>query len=159
MKSMGKETYLTREGFEKLRQELDRLQAEKQELSKMIGEAREQGDLRENAGYQYAREKQALVISRMREVEDRLANVRLIEETKIAKDEVRIGATVTLEEIQSKEKFRYTFVGQEESDPANGKLSVHSPLGEGLLGHKKGETVSIQLPAGQRQFKILKIER
>jgi transcription elongation factor GreA len=156
---MANETYLTREGFQKLRKELDKLQAEKQELSKMIGEAREQGDLRENAGYQYAREKQAQVISRMRELEDRLSNVRLIEETEIAKDEVRIGAKVTIQESSSKDQFCYTFVGQEESDPSNGKLSVHSPLGHGLLGHKIGETVTLQLPAGQKQFKILKIER
>ena len=153
------ETYLTREGFEKLRKDLERLTLEKQELSIMIGEAREQGDLRENAGYQYAREKQADVIRRMRELEDKLSHVRLIEETEIAKDEVRIGAKVTIQEISSGDKICYTFVGQEESDPSNGKLSVHSPLGQGLLGHKIGETVTVQLPAGPRQFKVLKIER
>jgi transcription elongation factor GreA len=133
--------------------------AEKQELSVMIGEAREQGDLRENAGYQYAREKQADVIRRMREIEDKLANVRLIEETDIAKDEVRIGAKVTLEDVTDKSQMTWTFVGQEESDPANGKLSVHSPLGEGLLGHKIGETAEVALPIGKKKYKIIKIER
>ena len=156
---MVQETYLTREGFQKLRKDLEKLQLEKQELSIMIGEAREQGDLRENAGYQYAREKQADVIRRMREIEDKLSHVRLIEETKIAKDEIRIGVKVTMQEISSKDEFSYTFVGQEESDPSNGKLSVHSPLGEGLLGHKVGEIVAVKLPAGLREFKILKIER
>jgi transcription elongation factor GreA len=125
----------------------------------MIGEAREQGDLRENAGYQYAKEKQADVMRRIMELEQKLSNVRLIEETKIAKNEVRIGAKVTLKDISSGAEFAYTFVGQEESDPANGKLSVHSPLGEGLLGHKAGETATVDLPAGKKQFKILKIER
>ena len=156
---MAGETYLSRQGFEKLRKEMDRLQAEKQELSKMIGEAREQGDLRENAGYQYAKEKQAEVMRRIMDLEQKLSNARLIEETKIAKDEIRIGARVTLKEMSSDSEFSYTFVGQEESDPSNGKLSVHSPLGEGLLGHKIGETVAVNLPAGKRQFKILKIER
>ena len=156
---MGKETYLTREGFEKLRKEMGALQEQKRELSKMIGEAREQGDLRENAGYQYAREKQAEVMRRIMDLEQKLSNVRLIEETRIAKDEVRIGAKVILKDLSSNDEFSYTFVGQEESDPSNGKLSVHSPLGEGLLGHKPGETVTVNLPAGKKQFKILKIER
>lgn len=156
---MAKTTYLTREGYEKLRKDIDALKEQKRELSKMIGEAREQGDLRENAGYQYAKEKQAEVMRRIAEIEQKLGSAQLIEETKIAKDEVRIGATVTMKELSSGAEMTYTFVGQEESDPSAGKLSVHSPLGEGLLGHKIGETVPISLPAGQKQFKILKIER
>ncbi|MBI2916252.1 MAG: transcription elongation factor GreA [Elusimicrobia bacterium] len=156
---MAKETYLTREGYEKLRKDMEHLQEEKRKLSLMIGEAREQGDLRENAGYQYAREKQAEVMRRIADIEQKLSNVRLIEETQIAKDEVRIGAKVTLKELSSDSEFRYMFVGQEESDPSNGKLSVHSPLGEGLLGHKTGEKVSVSLPAGKKEFLILKIER
>ncbi|MBI4218006.1 MAG: transcription elongation factor GreA, partial [Elusimicrobia bacterium] len=123
---MAKETYLTREGYEKLRKDMEHLQEEKRNLSLMIGEAREQGDLRENAGYQYAREKQAEVMRRIADIEQKLSNVRLIEETQIAKDEVRIGAKVTLKELSSDSEFRYMFVGQEESDPSNGKLSVHS---------------------------------
>lgn len=136
---------------------MDKLQEEKRELSKMIGEAREQGDLRENAGYQYAKEKQAEVMRRIMELEQKLSRVRLIEETKIAKDEVRIGATVSMKELSANVELSYTFVGPEESDPSNGKLSVHSPLGEGLLGHKQGETVTVNLPAGKKQFKIIKI--
>jgi transcription elongation factor GreA len=155
---MAGETYLTREGFEKLRKEMTRLQEEKQELSKMIGEAREQGDLRENAGYQYAREKQADTMRRMGEIEQKLSRVRLVEETKIAKGEIRIGTTATLQEVTSKDEFTYTFVGSEESDPSNGKLSVNSPLGHGLLGHKVGEMATVPLPAGKKQFKILKID-
>lgn len=154
---MAGETYLTREGFEKLRKEMDKLQEEKRELSKMIGEAREQGDLRENAGYQYAKEKQAEVMRRIMELEQKLSRARLIEETKVAKNEVRIGAKVTIKELLSDSEFSYTFVGPDESDPSNGKLSVHSPLAEGLLGHKTGETVTINLPAGKKQFKIIKI--
>lgn len=154
---MAGETYLTREGFEKLRAEMEKLQEEKRELSKMIGEAREQGDLRENAGYQYAKERQAEVMRRIADLETKLSRARLIEETKVAKDEVRIGAIVTIQELSSKSESVYTFVGPEESDPARGKLSVHSPLAQGLLGHKIGETVTVSLPTGKRQFKILKI--
>lgn len=156
---MGKITYLTREGYEKLRKDIDALKEQKRELSAMIGEAREQGDLRENAGYQYAKEKQAEVMRRISEIEQKLGSAQIIEETKIAKDEVRIGAIVTMKELASGAEITYTFVGQEESDPSIGKLSVHSPLGQGLLGHKSGETVDINLPAGKKQFKILKIER
>ncbi len=156
---MGGETYLTRDGFEKLRKEMDALQEQKRELSKMIGEAREQGDLRENAGYQYAKEKQAEVMRRIADLGQKLGNVRLVEETAIAKDEIRIGANVTLKDLSSNSEFSYTFVGQEESDPSNGKLSVHSPLGQGLLGHKLGDKVTVKLPAGPRQYEILKIER
>ena len=154
---MIEQTYLTREGFEKLKKDLENLQKEKQELSLMIGEAREQGDLRENAGYQYAREKQAEVLRRMHEIEEKLRKVHLIDENNIVKGEIRIGAKVTMQEVGYKDTFSYTMVGQEESDPANGKLSVHSPLGQGLLGHKKGETVAINLPAGEKKFKILEI--
>lgn len=156
---MAGETYLTREGFEKLRKDMDALQEQKRELSKMIGEAREQGDLRENAGYQYAKEKQADVMRRIMELEQKLSKARLIEETKIAKDEVRIGAKVTLKDVSSNMEFSYTFVGQEESDPSNGKLSVHSPLGQSLLGLKLNEKVTVNLPAGKKVFQILKIER
>lgn len=156
---MAGETYLTREGFEKLRQEMDKLQEEKRELSEMIGEAREQGDLRENAGYQYAKEKQAEVMRRIMELEQKLSKARLIEETLVAKDEIRIGAKVTVKELLSKKIFCYMLVGQEESDPANGKLSVHSPIGQVLLGHKVGEKVSVTLPTSKKEFEILKIER
>jgi transcription elongation factor GreA len=154
---MAGETYLTREGFEKLRKDMERLTEEKQELSKMIGEAREQGDLRENAGYQYAREKQADTMRRLAEIEQKLSRVRLVEEIRTNKDEILIGATATLQEVTSKDEFTYTFVGAEESDPSNGKLSVNSPLGQGLLGHKVGEIATVNLPAGKKQFKILKV--
>ena len=156
---MGKTTFLTREGYEKLRKDVDALKEQKRELSKMIGEAREQGDLRENAGYQYAKEKQAEVMRRISDIETKLGSAQLIDDAKIAKDEVRIGATVTMKEMASGAEMTYTFVGQEESDPSAGKLSVHSPLGEGLLGHKKGELVDVNLPAGKKQFKIIKIDR
>src|SRR3989338_10761792 len=129
---MAGETYLTRDGFEKLRKDMDKLQAQKRELSKMIGEAREQGDVRENAGYQYAKEKQAEVMRRIADIETKLGSAQLIDDAKIAKDEVRIGATVTMKELASGAEMTYTFVGQEESDPSAGKLSVHSPLGEGF---------------------------
>ncbi len=158
-KNMANKTYLTRAGYEKLRKDMENLQEQKHEVSLMIGEAREQGDLKENAGYQYAREKQAEILRRLGEIEERLSNVHLIEETKISKDEVRIGAKVTVLNVSLKEEFIYQFVGQEESDPSNGKLSVHSPLGHGLLGHKVGDEVTVQLPAGPRQFKIIKIDR
>jgi len=152
------ETYLTREGREKLVAELEKLKKLKPEISKEIGEAMEQGDLRENVGYTAAKEKQAEILRRIVEIEQKLQSARLIEELNVAKDEVRIGATVTLREESSNEEFVYTLVGGEEADPLNGTISVHSPIAQGILGLKSGDKAQVEIPVGKRKFKILKIE-
>ena len=152
------ETYMTRAGYEKLVKELDGLKKQKESLSKEIGETREQGDLKENAGYQYAREKQSETLRRIAEISDRISGAKIIDDMDLPKDEVIIGMKVTIQEIKSKEKFEYTLVGAEESDPTLGKISVHAPIAQGLLGHKVNDKVDINLPAGTSQFKVLKIE-
>jgi transcription elongation factor GreA len=149
-------TYLSREGYDKLRKQLDVLKAEKRQTSKDIGEAMEQGDLRENAGYTAAKERQAELLRRIGEIEEKLSGAQLIEELGVSTDEVRIGAKVTLGD--GEDKLVYTLVGPEESDPMKGKLSVHSPLAQGMLGAKAGQTVEIKLPAGAKKFKVLKVE-
>ena len=151
------DTYLTREGYEKLHLELEKLKKLKTELSKEIGEAMEQGDLRENAGYTAAKERQAEILRRIGETEFKLKGARLIEEMNLPKGEVRIGAKVTLKEKDSGEEHVYTLVGSDESDPVRGKLSVYSPLAQGLLGLKAGKEAKIPLPAGVKSFKILKV--
>lgn len=151
------ETYLTREGREKLVAELTRLKKLKPEVAKEIEEAMEQGDLRENVGYTAAKEKQADILRRIADIEQKLQQAQLIEELNISHDEVRIGATVTVKEKSSGEEFTYTLMGAEESDPANGKISVHSPLAQGLLGLKVGQEAEVDLPMGTKKFKILKI--
>lgn len=152
------ETYMTRAGYEKLIKELEQLQKQKENLSKEIGETREQGDLRENAGYQYAREKQSETLRRISEISDRINGAKIIDDMDLPEGEVIIGTKVTLREADSGDEYEYTLVGAEESDPAAGKISVHAPIAQGLLGHKVDETVDVDLPAGKMTFKILKIE-
>lgn len=152
-------TYLTRQGYEKLRQDLEGLRRRKVELSKEIGEAAEKGDLRENAEYTSAKERQAEILRRIAELEEKLKSTRLIEELKTPANEVRIGVRVSLQDLKTKQKLEYALVGSEEADFASGKISVNAPLAQGLLGRKVGEKVEVPLPAGSQNFKILKIER
>jgi transcription elongation factor GreA len=151
------ETYISRAGLEKLNKELEMLRQRKKELSLEIGETREQGDLRENAGYHFAREKQSETLRRMAEIQYRISNAKIIDDMNLPKDEVIIGMKVTIQDSDG-DTYEYTLVGGEESDPAAGKISVHAPIAQGLLGHKVNEEVLVQLPGGKTKFKILKIE-
>lgn len=151
------ESYMSKAGYEKLVKELEMLQQRKKDLSREIGETREQGDLRENAGYHFAREKQSETLRRIAEISERINGAKIIDDMNLPKDEVIIGMKVTLQD-PDKDEYEYTLVGAEESDPSAGKISVHAPLAQGLLGHKVGEEVLVPLPAGKMKFKILKIE-
>jgi transcription elongation factor GreA len=152
------DAYMTRAGYDKLMKELEMLKERKKSLSAEIGETREQGDLRENAGYQYAREKQSETLRRIAEISDRINNAKIIDDMDLPKGEVIIGTKVTIQEVGTDDEYQYTLVGAEESDPKLGKISVHAPIAQGLLGHKIGENVDIDLPGGKTKFKILKIE-
>ena len=149
------DTFLTRAGYEKLRKELEPLVKQKQQVSLDIGEAREKGDLKENAEYHSAKEKLGEIMSRINKIQDKLQNAKIIDELNIPKDTVLIGCVVTLQNDDGDE-FDYTLVGEDESDPAEGKISVYSPLAQGLLGKKVGEQALVELPAGKRTFKIIK---
>ena len=150
--------YLTRAGHAKLTEDLKNLMKQKAQLSIDIGEAREKGDLKENAEYHSAKEKLGEVMGRIGQVSDKLQRCKLIEEMNIPKDTVAIGTTVELEDSDG-DKVEYSLVGEDESDPNEGKISVQSPLGAGLLGKKSKQTVEVQLPNGPRTFKILKVAR
>jgi transcription elongation factor GreA len=152
------ETYMSRAGYEKLLKELEMLRQRKKDLSNEIGETREQGDLRENAGYHFAREKQSETLRRMAEIHDKISNAKIIDDMKLPKGEVTIGVKVTIREVGTQDDYEYTLVGPEESDPSSGKISVHAPIAQGLLGHKTNEEVAIDLPGGKTKFKVLKIE-
>ena len=151
------DTYLTREGHKKLLAELDYLRGMKKQLSLDIGEAREKGDLKENAEYHSAKEKLGEVMGRISKVQDKLDNAKFIEDLKTPKDTVSIGVKVTLKD-EDGDEYEYALVGEDDSDPANGKISVYSPLAQGLLGKKVGEETLVDLPAGPRRFKVLKTE-
>jgi transcription elongation factor GreA len=152
--------YLSREGYEKLRRELEQLKTSKRrEISKAIGEARAHGDLSENAEYTYAKEAQGLNEKKIAELEDKLSRAKLIDESVMAKDEILIGAKVKLKDLGSGEELEYSLVAEEEADYSAGKISVTSPVGEALLGHKENDTVKIKIPAGTLTYKVIKISR
>lgn len=152
--------YLTREGYEKLRKELEYLKnVKRKEISKTLEYARSLGDLKENAEYQAAKEAQALNEKKIQELEQKLANVEIIDDMDIARDEVRIGAKVKLMDLDTTDKEEYTLVSPEEADPSQGLISVYSPIGKALLGHKKGDVLEIKVPAGTLRYKILDIAR
>ena len=152
------DVYLTREGYDKLREELEYLKRDKRkEISAMVRRAREFGDLSENAEYEAAKEAQALNEKKIAELEDKLSRARIIEDENISYDEVRIGAKVTLQDMDSGGELQYTIVSETEADYEEGKISLTSPVGKGLMGHKEGEVVEIEIPAGVLKYKILKI--
>lgn len=157
---MSNEVYLTRAGFQKLQQQLESLKStERQKIAKAIAEARAQGDISENAEYDAAKEAQAHNEARIAELESKLANVRIIENEKIAADKVYIGAIVDLEDLDNDEDLTYMLVSPEEANFEENKISVFSPIGKALLGHKAGETLEIKVPAGILKYKIKSIKR
>ena len=152
------EIYLTKEGFEKLQAELAELKRQKNELSVEINEAREQGDLKENAGYIYGKQKQNVLMTRISELELRLRAAKLVDNLAVNKDEVRLGATVTMRDENSGNTIVYTLSSADEANPAEGRISVSSPLAQGLLGATAGRSVKVRLPGGEKHLAILKVE-
>ena len=154
------DVYLTREGYEKLREKLEYLKTvRRREISKEIGKAIAQGDISENAEYEAAKEAQGLNEKRIAELQDKLSHGRIIDDENIPADKVYIGAKVSLNDLDSGEEMEYTLVSEVEADYGHGKISITSPVGKGLLGHKENETVEINIPAGILRYKILKISR
>ncbi len=156
---MSGEIYMSQEGYEKLVNELENLKTVKRrQLSKAVGEARLQGDLSENAEYDAAREAQGYNEKHIVELEDKLARVRILDKN-IPKDEVLIGATVKLKDMDTLEELEYTLVSELEADYSQNKISISSPVGAGLLGHKENQIAEIKIPAGILRYKIIKISR
>ena len=154
------DVYLTREGHEKLSKELEYLKTTKRrELSRAIGAARAHGDISENAEYDAAKDAQGMNEKKIAELEDKLARGRILDDEDMPKDQVLLGATVTLEDLDTEEQFDYMLVSEEEADYAQGKISVTSPVGQALVGHKINSVVQIKVPAGIIKYKILKISR
>jgi transcription elongation factor GreA len=152
-------TFLTREGYEKLRGELAKLKERRGQLSVDIGEAREKGDLKENAEYHAAKEEQAKVQVRINDLEEKLRSARLIEESGVQTGEARIGATVHLKNLSNNEEVVYTLVDVSEADFSKGRISVQSPVAQALLGRKEGDNVTVQLPGGALRYLVTKVSR
>ncbi len=153
------ETYLTKEGLKKLQDEFKAFQKQKHELLNEVNRAAALGDLRENAEYHAAREQLQHVSARLADLNGKLASVRIIDDLPVAEGEARIGMRVMLEDVQAKEQFAYILVGPEEADPPNGKLSIASPLGQSMLGKKKGDAFTLTLPRAVVQYRIVDIDR
>lgn len=142
----------------KLQDEIAALDYElRNELPKEILRARELGDLSENAEYHAAKERQGLVNARLGQLRKRLADMSMVDMSKIPKDRVGLGSHVEVLDLQKDERFTYHLVTSEEADATNGKISTSSPIGRGLVGKEVGDTVRIAIPGGTRQFEIVKL--
>ena len=157
---MSKVSYYTEEGLKKLRDELNHLKdVERPKASNAIAEARDKGDLSENAEYDAAKEAQGLLELRISKMEETLSNARIIDETVLDNSKVLVLSTVEVKNKANGMQMTYTLVAQSEADLASGKISVDSPIGKGMLGKKVGEIAEIQVPNGIIQLEIISISR
>lgn len=150
--------YMTQEGYDKKMAELDHLENfERPEVINAIREARDKGDLSENAEYDAAKERQGLLEAKIAELKSLIAGARIIDESKISTDEVQLLNRVTIKNVANGMQMTYTIVTETEANLREGKISITTPIAKGLLGHKVGEVVDVQAPAGKMQFEILDI--
>jgi len=150
--------YVTKDTLEQLKIELQRMKGvDRPAASRAIAEAREKGDLKENAEYDAAKEAQGLLEAKIAALEGALANIRVLDESNIDTSKVSILTKVTLTNVNTKKQVTYQIVSEKEADLKMGKISVTSPIGKGLLGKHVGETAEVQAPAGVIQFRIEKI--
>lgn len=156
---MAKLTYLTKEGLEKLKGEMDQLiNIERPKISRQIAEARDKGDLSENAEYDAAKDAQGMLELKISQMQEIISNSRVIDESKLDNSKVRILTTVTIENTKTKQKMTYMLVPDQEADLKSGKLSVNSPIAQALLGKKEGDSAEVIAPAGIISVKILDIK-
>lgn len=157
---MSKVSYYTAEGLKKLKDELNRLRdVERPKASNAIAEARDKGDLSENAEYDAAKEAQGLLEMKIAKLEEVIANARIIDESQLDLSKALVHSTVKIKNQANGAEMTYKLVAQSEADLKAGKISVDSPIGKGLLGKKVGETAEVQVPSGIMKFDILEISR
>jgi transcription elongation factor GreA len=155
---MAKVTYITEEGLNKLKEELDYLtRIERPKISAQIAEARDKGDLSENAEYDAAKDAQGLLEMKISKLQDTIINARVIDESQIDSSSVQILTKVKLKNLKNKAIMEYTLVAESEADLKSGKISVETPIARGLIGKKVGDKVSIKVPNGLVEFEILNI--
>lgn len=157
---MAKEYRISAERLEEFKQELTYLKTVREkEVAELIKEARSFGDLSENSEYDEAKNEQGKLYSRMRELEEILANYSLIDDQEKSADMIHVGTTVVVKDLEFDEELTYELVGSQEADPMNGRISEESPFGRALLGKKSGDEIVVEAPAGNIRYQILKIER
>jgi transcription elongation factor GreA len=152
--------YFTPEGLKKLQEELNQLRnVERPRISQQIAEAREKGDLSENAEYDAAKDAQGLLELRISKLEEVIASARLLDDSKLDTSKVMVLTKVRIKNRKTGQELTYTLVAENEADLKAGKISVTSPIGKGLLGKKIGETAQIEVPSGKMEFEVLDISR
>lgn len=157
---MGKLTYLTEEGLRKLKEELDQLiRVERPSISQQIAEARDKGDLSENAEYDAAKDAQGLLEMRIAKLQDTLMNARLIDESKLDNDSVQILSKVKIRNIKNGAEVTYIIVSESEANLKEGKIAIITPIAKGLIGKKVGDKAEIKVPSGVLNFEIIEISR
>ena len=149
--------YMTQAGYDKLKKDLADALAQRPVISAAIAEAREKGDLSENAEYDAARDAQGLLEVKIARLKEKVANARVIDESKLSADTVQLLSKVTVENLNAKMKMQFQIVGESEADFYKGLLSASTPIGKALIGHSKGEIVEAKVPSGIMKFKILDI--
>ncbi len=155
---MDKIIPMTKEGYEVLLKELDRLKrVERPKIVEEIAKARAYGDLSENAEYEAAKERQSFIEGKIRDLEDRLARASIIDTSKLSGDKVVFGATVRLQDIDSGKEIQYKIVGADEANPSKGRISVASPLARALIGQKLKDLVKVEVPSGIKEYLVLDI--
>ena len=151
--------YLTQSGLDALQEELEYLVGERrQQIAQQIAEAKAEGDLRENAGYDEAKNAQAFVEGRIRELKVKIHNAQIIDDSQTPNNQVALGRSVVVKEDGYDDEEIYTIVGSTETDPTNGRISNESPIGKALLGRTAGDVVRVEAPAGEIEFRIVRIE-
>ena len=157
---MSDVSYYTKDGLKKLKDELNHLKdIERPKASNAIGEARDKGDLSENAEYDAAKEAQGMLEMKISKLEAVLSNARLIDESQLDLSKVLVLSKVTIKNLNNQMQLNYTLVAESEADLKSGKISVSSPIGKGLLGKKIGEIAEVTVPSGTLKFEIISIER
>lgn len=154
---MSEVHYMSQEGLEKIKKELQEALAQRPVISAAIAEAREKGDLSENAEYESAREAQGLLELRISKLKDMLAKAKVVDATMLSTDKVQMLNTVKVKNINAKQVMTFTIVGESEADFAKGKLSATTPIAKALIGHGVGDVVEAKVPAGVLKFEILEI--
>ncbi len=156
----GQVNYYTKGGLQKLKDELNHLKTEgRRNMAAQIAEARDKGDLKENAEYDAAKEAQGLMEAKIAKLEQTISSARVIDESKIDTSKIAILSKVRFKNVALKKEFTYTLVAEEEANLKQNKISVKSPIGQALLGHKKGDAFEIKLPRGKMKVEILEISR
>ncbi|MDE0462456.1 MAG: transcription elongation factor GreA [Caldilineaceae bacterium] len=151
--------YLTQSGLVALQEELAYLVGERrQQIAQQIAEAKAEGDLRENAGYDEAKNAQAFVEGRIRELKVKIHNAQIIDDTQTPDNQVALGRSVVVRENGYDDEEIYTIVGSTETDPSNGRISNESPIGKALIGRTAGDVVRVDAPAGEIEFEIVRVE-